>query len=49
MNEAKTLLVIVESYLSRKKHNILALNYEKLSENFYTTVVANAEKVRQLP
>ncbi|KAG4079267.1 hypothetical protein HA402_006990 [Bradysia odoriphaga] len=45
MNEAETLLVIVEAYLTRKKHNVLALNYEKLSEKFYTTVVENAKKL----
>lgn len=45
MNEAETLLVIVESYLSRKNHNILVLNYETLSSKFYSVVVANAKEV----
>lgn len=45
MDEAETLLVIVQSYLSRKNHNILVLNYEKLSKNFYSIVVENAEEV----
>lgn len=45
MNEAKTLLVIVESYLSRQNHNILVLNYETLSKNFYSVVVENSKEV----
>lgn len=45
MNEAKTLLVIVDSYLSLKDHNVLALNYENLSEKFYSVVVENGKEV----
>lgn len=45
MNKAETLLVIVESYLSRRNHNILVLNYETLSKKFYSVVVENAKEV----
>lgn len=47
MNEAKTLLVIVQSYLTRRNHNILVLNYETLSKKFYSIVVDNAKEVRK--
>ncbi|KAJ6635728.1 Endothelial lipase [Pseudolycoriella hygida] len=45
MNEAETLLVLVESYLSRKNHNVMVLNFETLAKKFYTTVVENSKEL----
>lgn len=45
MHEAKTLLAIVDSYLTRRMHNMVVLNYEKLAANFYPIVVKNTKKV----